>query len=251
MSTRLSKLLKPIQSLLGSGPHTAPARASALNVAGEAQAAEPVQVNHAWSPEPNAIKLQINRMLLPLGEKRVYANAGETAYAPLGQTLFGVDGIEQVTIESAFVTVLMAEDADWDGLMEQVPVLIKKHLGAGLPAVIEAPKKKYAFKFKQVESRTPEQQFEIVQKLIDDEINPAVAAHGGQFQLMDVRDNRVFVKVGGGCQGCGMVDATLRQGVEKRLKEVLPELVALIDVTDHKSGENPYYPQDAHAGHQH
>jgi Fe-S cluster biogenesis protein NfuA len=156
-----------------------------------------------------------------------------------------------VQIESAFVTVLMADDADWDALMEQVPPLIKAHLAAGNPAVSEAPRKKYAFGFKQVTARTPEQQFELVQKLIDEEINPAVAAHGGQFKLLDVRDNRVFVKLGGGCQGCGQVDVTLRQGVEQRLKQVLPEIVALIDVTDHAQGENPYYAPDAHAGHQH
>src|SRR5262249_8465140 len=151
MST-LSKLLKPIQSLLGSAPAAA---TPTLNAAGAAQANAPVQVNHAWSPEPNAIKLQVNRMMLPLGEKREYTSVAEAVNAPLAQTLFGVGGIEQVTIESAFVSVLMAENADWDALMEQVPVVIKKHLGAGLPAVTEAPKKKYAFKFKQTESRTP------------------------------------------------------------------------------------------------
>ena len=221
-----------------------------LNMAGQAQAAQPVVVQHAWAPEPNAIKLQVNRMLLPLGEKREFTSLAEAGNAPLAQTLFGTPGIEHVTIESAFVTVLMAENADWDALMEQVPVLIKKHLGAGLPAVSEAPKKK--FKFKQTSGRTPEEQFALVQRVIDEEINPAVAAHGGQFKLLDVRDNRVFVRLGGGCQGCGMVDATLRQGVETRLRELMPEMVALIDVTDHASGENPYYaPEGEHAGHGH
>jgi Fe-S cluster biogenesis protein NfuA len=135
----------------------------------------------------------------------------------------------------------MAEDADWDALMEQVPARVKAHLEAGQPVVEPTQRKKYAFNFKQVTTRTPEQQFEIVKRLIDDEINPAVAAHGGFFTLLDVRDNRVMVKLGGGCQGCGQVDVTLRQGVEQRLKEVLPEMIALIDVTDHAHGENPYY----------
>ena len=246
MSTRLSRLLKPIQTLLG-GADAKPV----LNAAGETQAAAPVQVNHSWAPEPNAMKLQINRMLLPLGEKREYVSPADVTASPLARALITVPGIERVTIESAFITVLMAEDADWDALMEQVPALIKAHLEAGKPAVEEAPRKKYAFGFKQLTSRTPEQQFALVQRLIDDEINPAVAAHGGHFKLLDVRDNRVFVKLGGGCQGCGQVDVTLRQGVEQRLKEMLPEIVALVDVTDHAQGENPYYTPDAHAGHQH
>jgi Fe-S cluster biogenesis protein NfuA len=247
MSNRLSKLLKPIKSLLGASDREMPP----LNAAGEMQATQPVQVSHVWTPEPNAIKLQVNRLLLPLGEKREYTSIADASTAPLAQTLFAEPGVEKVVIESAFVTVLMAENADWDGLMERLPILMKKHFGAGLPAVKEAPKKKYSFKFTHIPSRTSEQQFEIVQRLIDEEINPAVAAHGGHFTLLDVRENRVFVKLGGGCQGCGMVDATLRQGVEQRLKQVLPEIVALIDVTDHAAGENPYYTADAHAGHTH
>lgn len=249
MSTRLSKLLKPIQTLLK--PNGSAAAPDALNAAGAAQAAAPLQVTHAWAPEPNAIKLQINRMLLPLGEKRAYSGPEEAGNAPLAQALFALPGIQHVTIESAFVTVLMAEDAVWDALMEQVPFRIKAHLEAGKPAIAEPARKKYAFGFKQATARTPEQQFEIVQRLIDEEINPAVAAHGGHFQLLDVRENRVFVKLGGGCQGCGQVDVTLRQGVEQCLKEVLPEILALVDVTDHAQGENPYYAPDAHAGHQH
>ena len=59
--------------------------------------------------------------------------------------------------------------------------------------------------------------------------------------MLEVKENRVFVELGGGCQGCGMADVTLRQGVEQRLKEIMPEMAALIDVTDHAQGENPYY----------
>lgn len=80
-----------------------------------------------------------------------------------------------------------------------------------------------------------------LQRLLDEEINPAVAMHGGHVQLIDVRDNVAYVQLGGGCQGCGMVDVTLRQGIEARMKEVVPELQELVDVTDHRGGTNPYY----------
>ncbi len=82
---------------------------------------------------------------------------------------------------------------------------------------------------------------EIVKNLLDQEINPAVAAHGGFFTLLDVKDNNVYVQLGGGCQGCGMADVTLKQGVEQRMREVLPEMASLIDTTDHAAGSNPYY----------
>ena len=82
---------------------------------------------------------------------------------------------------------------------------------------------------------------EVIQNLLDFEINPMVASHGGQFTLVDVDENKVLVQLGGGCQGCGMVDVTLRQGVEKRMREVFPDMSELVDVTDHGHGDNPYY----------
>ena len=88
-----------------------------------------------------------------------------------------------------------------------------------------------------------------VQKLLDTQINPGVARHGGYVELLDVKDNRVFVKMGGGCQGCGMASVTLKQGVEALLKQVFPEL-SVIDTTDHAGGENPYYqPAKGGGGH--
>lgn len=86
-----------------------------------------------------------------------------------------------------------------------------------------------------------EVQMEVIQNLLDFEINPKVAAHGGFFSLIDISDNNVHVELGGGCQGCGMVDVTLRQGVEQRMREVFPDMVELIDNTDHAGGDDPYY----------
>lgn len=80
-----------------------------------------------------------------------------------------------------------------------------------------------------------------VQKLLDSEINPAVGSHGGHVTLLDVKDGRVILQFGGGCQGCGMVDVTLKQGIEVRIKEQVPAVREVIDSTDHAGGTNPYY----------
>jgi len=80
-----------------------------------------------------------------------------------------------------------------------------------------------------------------VQFLLDSELNPAVAAHGGHISLVGVRDNKVYLNFGGGCHGCGMVDVTLKQGVEARIREVIPEIEEVVDTTDHSTGENPFY----------
>jgi Fe/S biogenesis protein NfuA len=82
-----------------------------------------------------------------------------------------------------------------------------------------------------------------VQRLLDDEVNPGVAAHGGRVTLVDVQDGRVVVEFGGGCQGCGMANVTLREGVAATLRRALPEITEVVDATDHEAGETPYHPR--------
>lgn len=80
-----------------------------------------------------------------------------------------------------------------------------------------------------------------VRQVLDERINPAVAGHGGHISLIDVRGSRVFLRLEGGCQGCGMAGVTLKQGVESEIKRAAPEIQEILDVTDHASGTNPYY----------
>ncbi|MBM3138668.1 MAG: iron-sulfur cluster assembly accessory protein [Chloroflexi bacterium] len=82
---------------------------------------------------------------------------------------------------------------------------------------------------------------EAIQRIFDEEINPAIAAHGGVVNLLGVEGDTAYVEFGGGCQGCGMVAVTLKQGVEVAVKEQVPGIERIVDSTDHQSGENPYY----------
>ena len=79
-----------------------------------------------------------------------------------------------------------------------------------------------------------------VRQVLDEQVNPAIAAHGGLISLVDVEETDIYVEMSGGCQGCALSRMTLRQGVERMLREAVPELTAVHDVTDHASGENPY-----------
>ncbi|HEY7472826.1 MAG TPA: NifU family protein [Gemmatimonadota bacterium] len=80
-----------------------------------------------------------------------------------------------------------------------------------------------------------------VRRLLDAEINPAVAAHGGRVGLVGVEGGVVYLSFGGGCHGCGLVDVTLKQGIETRIRELVPEIERVVDTTDHAAGENPFY----------
>jgi len=77
--------------------------------------------------------------------------------------------------------------------------------------------------------------------VLDQQINPAIAAHGGHAELVAVEDDTAYLRLSGGCQGCGMASVTLSQGIEVALRESVPEITRVVDVTDHASGANPYY----------
>jgi Fe/S biogenesis protein NfuA len=84
---------------------------------------------------------------------------------------------------------------------------------------------------------------EQVSQVLIEAVNPAIAAHGGRAELVSVDGTIAYLKLGGGCQGCGMAQVTLKQGIERILKESIPELTDVVDVTDHASGTDPYYQQ--------
>ncbi len=90
----------------------------------------------------------------------------------------------------------------------------------------------------------PELSGEVAERLVqvlEQQINPAIAAHGGYCELVAVEEDTAYVRLSGGCQGCGMATVTLTQGIEVAIRDVAPEITHVIDVTDHASGTNPYY----------
>ena len=80
-----------------------------------------------------------------------------------------------------------------------------------------------------------------VLQVLDGQINPSIAAHGGRAELVAVEDDTAYLRLSGGCQGCGMASVTLSQGIEVVIKESVPEILRVVDVTDHASGANPYF----------
>ena len=78
-------------------------------------------------------------------------------------------------------------------------------------------------------------------QVLEEQINPAIASHGGYAELVAVEDSIAYLRMGGGCQGCGMAAVTLSQGIEVAILDTVPEISEVVDVTDHASGDNPYY----------
>ncbi|HVM15109.1 MAG TPA: NifU family protein [Egibacteraceae bacterium] len=80
-----------------------------------------------------------------------------------------------------------------------------------------------------------------VMQVLDQQINPSIASHGGRAELVAVEEDTAYLRLSGGCQGCGMASVTLNQGIEVALREAVPEIAKVVDVTDHAAGTNPYF----------
>ncbi len=172
----------------------------------------------------------VSEPLLAGGARR-FASAQEAQDSPLAVALFGIAGISEVVVTGGTVTVTKTAPGPWQAVGKQVGAAIRAALAAGGPPVAPAAP---------VTSAEDERLYGLVADLFEAEINPAVARHGGTVELIDVQDATVLLRMGGGCQGCGMADVTLRQGIEALLKQRLPEIRGLVDVTDHSAGTNPY-----------
>ena len=123
--------------------------------------------------------------------------------------------------------------APWQAVGKPVGVAIRTALASDLPPVAASPKPPGAV--------NDDALYEQVAKVFDEQVNPMVARHGGRVELIDVQDAVVMLRMGGGCQGCGMADVTLRQGIEGMLSQLVPAVRGIVDITDHTSGANPYF----------
>ena len=108
-------------------------------------------------------------------------------------------------------------------------------MSGGVPAVTEKAPATGAARV------SDDELYERVHDLFQQQVNPMVARHGGRVELIDVQDAVVMLRMSGGCQGCGMASVTLRQGIEGALHQSIPEVQGIVDITDHGSGENPYF----------
>lgn len=174
-------------------------------------------------------KFIVDRPLLP-GDSAFFGDRTGASASPLAAELLAIPGIESVLIAENGVTASAPYAVDWPAL--GIGNVIRKHLRSGAPVVSG----------EYFEDLPSEGDLKwVIRDLLDREINPAVAQHGGFVELIDVKKNNVFLRLGGGCQGCGAADVTLKQGIEKAIRQLVPRVGEILDTTDHAAGRNPYY----------
>ncbi|MCH8952863.1 MAG: NifU family protein [Proteobacteria bacterium] len=182
---------------------------------------------------PARIRFLPGRAVLPSGTAQFAAAEGADG-SPLARALFELDGVSGVALDPTSITLAKADGMEWAELMPAALVAIMDHFGSGRPVIDDGFETS-------PESGLDSDDGKAIQRLLDEHINPQVASHGGHIALVDVKGDTAYIRMGGGCQGCGMANVTLKQGVAKAIQAQIPAITNVLDVTDHGGGANPYY----------
>ena len=192
------------------------------------EAVRKVQGFRAGAPEPDRQAMWIEVTGVQAGEWSYTLSLKPLDAAAPDDAVQHVDGLP-IVVPAGDADKLRGATVDWlddlmhGGLTVKNPNLPSPAVGGQAPPDLSGP----------VAQR--------VQRILDEQINPAIASHGGGAELVAVEDATAYVRLGGGCVGCGMANVTRDQGIETAIKEAVPEVQRVVDVTDHASGTNPYY----------
>ena len=184
----------------------------------------------------DSCKFTVSKSVHP-GGPFFYDSREQAAGSPLIERLFNLPGVARVLVSGNVVTIGKQESAAWEDLKSLIGEMIRAQLLTGVRAILEAAQ------VSSPEQRSDDEIRYAVQDLLDSEINPSIAAHGGKISIADVKNGNLYITMSGGCQGCAGSQVTLRQGFELMVRRVAPEVVSIIDTTDHASGTIPFYKQ--------
>jgi Fe-S cluster biogenesis protein NfuA len=184
--------------------------------------------------DPDTCKFTVSRSLHP-GGPFFFGNKERAVGSPLVDRLFALPGVATVLIAESVVTVGKEPSASWSGLKAAIGTAIRTQLLTGVPATLEMAA------YASAPGRSDAALGVVVQQLLDNEVNRSIADHGGKISIVEVREGKLFVTMSGGCQGCASSQVTLRQGFEVMVKRVAPEIVEIVDATDHAAGKKPFY----------
>jgi len=205
-----------------------------IESSGDEQVSDKVLIKAEPSENGDQCKFMVNRPLFP-GYSWFFKDFESAAGSPLAEAFFSNDLVDTLLIHNstAIVTKFGGKlHGDWLPLAKDLGQIVREILESGSPLLSDDILK----------SLPPEEKVrEDIQKVIDDEVNPGVAAHGGKILLTSVAGNSVTIQMGGGCQGCSAADLTLKQGIHSSFRKAVPYVGAIYDETDHAAGVNPYY----------
>lgn len=181
-----------------------------------------VNIQLEWTPNPSTLKYVVDRRLLDRGAVNITTPQVAEEKSPLARKLMGIPGISAVMIGGNFVTITKGDEGEWDEVNDKVMETIDQHLTNNEPIVnagaIPAP----------VETGGAIEQR--IREILEAEIRPAVMMDGGDITLDKFEDGTVFLHMRGSCSGCPSSTATLKMGIETRLREAIPEVNEVVAI---------------------
>lgn len=182
-----------------------------------------VYVSLEFTPNPNTLKYSVNRQLLDKGAVNFIQKEEAEKRSALAGELFGVPGICGVMIGKNFVTVTKTEEADWDVVHKNSASLIERHVSQNTPIVNDLElQEAHKGGDSEIENK--------IREILDNEIRPAVAMDGGDITFEKYENGVVYLYLQGSCSGCPSSSATLKVGIESRLKQAIPEVIEVVSV---------------------
>jgi len=191
------------------------------------------EINISGQPtlDPFVCKFVVDYPILSDGS--LICRSSETAKgSPLLELLFEVSGVREILVSGNTLTIAKDGDEQWPVVGKKVGAAIRSAISSGNRLIDPDLKKKLP---------SEEHIRQTIEKLFETEVNPAIASHGGKVELAEVKGSSVYLRLGGGCQGCSSASVTLKQGIEKAIRAAIPDVTEIHDITDHAAGANPYY----------
>ncbi len=185
----------------------------------------PVNIQLEWTPNPSTLKYVVDTSLLASGAINFTDRAKADADSPLASKLFDIKGVVAVMVGKNFVTVTKGDEGEWDELNDGVMQSIDTHLSNG--GVVIKPEVLAARAAERASGGGVEAQ---IREILENEIRPAVAMDGGDITLDRYEDGVVYLQMKGSCAGCPSSTATLKMGIESRLKEAIPSVAEVVAV---------------------
>jgi Fe-S cluster biogenesis protein NfuA len=210
---------------------------AAAKMSNTAVVSQPVSIRAEISlADGDTCRFIVSCMVYP-GGPFLFSHQKQAAGSPLGERLFAVPGVATVLIAENVITVCKQSTASWSDMKAAIGATIRAQIQSGVPAILDM------HAHLDNAGRSDDELHTIIQELLDQDINRSIASHGGKISIVNIEHGKLYINMSGGCQGCASSQVTLRQGFEVMVKKVAPEIIEIIDTTNHAAGKKPFYPK--------
>ena len=179
-----------------------------------------------YEPTPNPQTMKYHMGCQISTESLHFDDPMKTERSPLAQKIFGFPWAAGVFIGADFLTITKQDWVEWDIIAEPISNLLAEHLDQGLPIVINLPERPEKNDANENDSPIVKQ----IKELLDSEVRPAVAMDGGDVQFYKYENHTLYLQMQGSCSGCPSATITLKEGIERRVRELIPEVKEVLSI---------------------